>query len=394
MLKKIRHITPKKSSSRHTFTNLLVALSTTLILLFCLELGFRNYYKVWQFSNFTGVGQEYDAWRGNLSVTHHPWQTDPWLGWLPTSRVTTTISGGAPPQVTILEDGIRSNGQEFPSLKKDRPQRPLILAVGDSFTYGDQVADNQTWPAVLEGLSRTNVLNAGVFGYGVDQIFLRAVMLSEKYTPDILIFSFIPEDIFRCEFSISYGVRKPYFTINQEGEFLLKDSPVPAQTFSAQNTDCIRKILGYSFLVHHFMSRINPTYWYTGRQNLRADDRGEAKIPGGLIACLLLQKLADLAQTTPMKIIVLIQYSTFDEDVQLSLLTPVMKCLERSPAKTALYILDLKEALWNVRSRDKATYDSLFYGHMTYKGNQFVAEHLYHFMCEKQLLSCLDPSQN
>ena len=87
-------------------------------------------------------------------------------------------------KVTILEDGIRSNGEAAHAGTGD-----IILAVGDSFTFGDEVSDDETWPAKLEKISGKRVINGGVFGYGVDQIYLRMRTLARRYKPDIIIFS-------------------------------------------------------------------------------------------------------------------------------------------------------------------------------------------------------------
>jgi hypothetical protein len=38
--------------------------------------------------------------------------------------------------------------------------------VGDSFTFGDQVSADETWPACLEATLHRGVDNGGVFGYG------------------------------------------------------------------------------------------------------------------------------------------------------------------------------------------------------------------------------------
>ena len=43
------------------------------------------------------------------------------------------------------------------------------MAVGDSFTFGDEVNDGQTWPAQLQQLTGRRVINGGVSGYGFDQ---------------------------------------------------------------------------------------------------------------------------------------------------------------------------------------------------------------------------------
>ena len=49
-----------------------------------------------------------------------------------------------------------------------------ILAVGDSYTYGEEVGENDSWPAQLQRIKNQRVLNAGVSGYGFDQSVLRA----------------------------------------------------------------------------------------------------------------------------------------------------------------------------------------------------------------------------
>jgi lysophospholipase L1-like esterase len=59
-----------------------------------------------------------------------------------------------------------------------------ILAVGDSFVFGDQVSDGETWPAILEKRLNRRVVNGGVSNYGAAQAVLRAEQLlkAEPYT--------------------------------------------------------------------------------------------------------------------------------------------------------------------------------------------------------------------
>src|SRR2546430_12739713 len=56
-----------------------------------------------------------------------------------------------------------------------------ILAVGSSFTFGAEVADDQSWPAQLERLTGRPVDNAAVGGHALDQIVLR----SEEHTSEL-----------------------------------------------------------------------------------------------------------------------------------------------------------------------------------------------------------------
>ena len=62
-----------------------------------------------------------------------------------------------------------------------------ILAVGDSFTFGDQVSNDETWPSCLERKLNKKVANAGVFGYGAAQSILRAWKVTGEIKPNTVI---------------------------------------------------------------------------------------------------------------------------------------------------------------------------------------------------------------
>ena len=122
--------------------------------------------------------------------------------------------------VTIDADGLRENGRA-------RPSGTPILVLGDSFTFGDEVDDADTWPAQLEARLGRPVLNGGVFGYGLDQMVLRGEQLLDgaARASDVVILSVLPEDVLRCEFSYRYAW-KPYFAI-EGGRLALRNVPVP-----------------------------------------------------------------------------------------------------------------------------------------------------------------------
>jgi len=109
---------------------------------------------------------------------------DELLGYVPHEGFSAIMN--APPwhggKLTIRKDGFRSNGSEPPPLPAD------VLVVGDSFTFGDQVSDNETWPACLERKLGRGVDNGGVTGYGTAQALRRASLkLAEKsYTTVVL----------------------------------------------------------------------------------------------------------------------------------------------------------------------------------------------------------------
>jgi len=96
-------------------------------------------------------------------------------------------------EIHIDADGLRLTG------KAPASAGPLILAVGDSYTFGDEVGDHEAWPAQLQKLTGVRVLNAGVTGYGFDQTVLRTEQLAAKYKPSTILVGFIADDIRRTE---------------------------------------------------------------------------------------------------------------------------------------------------------------------------------------------------
>jgi lysophospholipase L1-like esterase len=90
---------------------------------------------------------------------HHPTR---WYTLLPNQEGYTY---GAPFRVD--DNGIRRSGNDG-----QRGSSRKVVALGDSFTFGLGVADDQTWPARLEQKLRGShsVINAGTIGYGAFQI--------------------------------------------------------------------------------------------------------------------------------------------------------------------------------------------------------------------------------
>lgn len=124
---------------------------------------------------------------------------------------------------TIDADGLRFSGERPASSDGS------ILTVGDSFTYGDEVRDEEAWPARLQSLTGRPVLNGGVSGYGLDQTILRAEQLTPVHGPSVIIVSFIADNILRTEMSRMWWRNKPWFTI-EDDQLVLKGVPVPNRT--------------------------------------------------------------------------------------------------------------------------------------------------------------------
>jgi hypothetical protein len=117
--------------------------------------------------------------------------------------------------------GLRGK-KDFPYIKDKTRLRILIL--GDSFTFGNEVSDAETYSYFLQQmLPHTEVINMGVHGYGHDQMLILFREEGVKYEPDIVILGFLPLDMPRNVLKFR-DFAKPRFL---GGELKLTGVPVP-----------------------------------------------------------------------------------------------------------------------------------------------------------------------
>jgi hypothetical protein len=139
---------------------------------------------------------------------------DELLGYVPREGFSATMNtaGWHGGKVTIRKDGFRSNGSEPPPLPAD------VLVVGDSFTFGYQVSDNETWPACLERKLGRGVDNGGVYGYGTAQALRRASLkLAEKSYTTLVLSTLVADDFERDRFNYRQGFPRPAVIHTENG---------------------------------------------------------------------------------------------------------------------------------------------------------------------------------
>ena len=107
------------------------------------------------------------------------------------------------------------------------PNKTRILILGDSYTFGEEVSDNETYSYYLQQLlPNTEVINLGIHGYGHDQMLIYLREEGIKYKPDIIILGFIHPDMKRNMVNFR-DYAKPKFKL-KGNRLKLTASPVPS----------------------------------------------------------------------------------------------------------------------------------------------------------------------
>ncbi|MCP3984496.1 MAG: hypothetical protein GY723_08900 [bacterium] len=114
--------------------------------------------------------------------------------------------------------------REYPLQRGDAAR---VVAVGDSFTFGQCAGDDETFPFAMEQtLVDTEVLNLGVMGYGQGQALLRLRRDGFPYRPDAVVFGFHGTDMRRNLLSFR-GYGKPRLRL-EDGRLEVENVPVPS----------------------------------------------------------------------------------------------------------------------------------------------------------------------
>ena len=120
-------------------------------------------------------------------------------------------------------DGIRGSTRFKPEPEAGVTR---IVALGDSFVYGTDVAPDENFAAILDARApETEVLNMGVPGYGIDQACLKYLHLGVTYQPHVVVLGIYVSDYERSSMAFT-TFAKPKFVETTQG-FVVTNQPVP-----------------------------------------------------------------------------------------------------------------------------------------------------------------------
>jgi hypothetical protein len=293
---------------------------------------------------------------------HHA-EFEPTLGWQPKPNYSSDTHN-------TLNYGIRRNFQET-ELRLGH-----VLAVGDSFTEGWEVDDDDSWPAYLELMSGTPIVNGGVGGYGTDQIIMRAERLLPIVRPQTLIVGFLSFDVFRTGHS-QFGAPKPWFTVDN-GNLIYHPPPTPEPEaepgLGTRVWRVARDVIGHSAAVDFIMARASQDLWYGNYRSgyVKADNDPVR------VTCLLLERLKKQTDAMGVRAMLFMQYyapAIMFEERPPEEARQVMDCA----AKTGFEVVDHFPSLKTLSAANPMAMREFYFNdgdtfrHMTSDGNEHAA---------------------
>jgi hypothetical protein len=292
---------------------------------------------------------------------------DELLGYVPREGFSASMNAaGWHGKLTIRKDGFRSNGSEPPPLPTD------VLVVGDSFTFGDRVSDNETWPACLERKLGRGVDNGGVDGYGTAQALRRASLTLAKKSYTTIVLSTLVEsrdgDFERDTLSFRTGFPKPavIHTKNGIGWSAVPDPHTPGTKFNPLHHEALYFVYERSEILASILDRFFP-------DNNIVGDRLTTVHPNAVdeneIVDWTLRKFSELEIKNKM---LLLQYSRLGLDT--TEVAEKRKLILGIANELSLKVIDTSGVLRNAKENELWYYGD---GHHTPLGNELVCSYLF-----------------
>ena len=289
------------------------------------------------------------------------------LGWINIPSTYIPDMYGSGKYVRTNARGFRNDDETEVTMPKGKFR---IICSGNSFTYGEGVANNRTWCHRISELNnRFETVNMGQPGYGVDQMFLRYLRDGIVLEHSIHIFAFVGDDLRRMALRSILEYGKPVLKLDHE--VLVADNvPVPrfrwwvsraVKRADLRSVDFAKRVFARLFTQKSDGPMIGPTII-------------ERVEPIASKVFQTVQRLSDEKNVVPVFVFLPAEYNIGKDTAWHSWVVATMDTLE-------LPFIDLTPALRSVPASRAATFfisESMTAGgHYTEAGNEWVAEKLY-----------------
>lgn len=290
-------------------------------------------------------------------------------------------------RVTLDQLGYRLNPNSWKI--NLRANKGPILAIGDSFTFGDEVSDDETWPHHLQAIQKVRVINGGVNSYGLDQIFLKLSRDLSLIKPKLVVLSTMSNTLKRTTVthkissSSCYTRGKPFFLKNG-GALSLRERDEREEK-KENRLKPIRSILGHSFILHTFFSNWFPRFWSCATPYENYPSHMITKQSFQEVSCLILEEIRKITRQNKAKLMVLGQAywsprkEKYERDQDLAIF---LNCAEKLDIPT----INIDSTLEEIYLTNYNQYQALFFpgGHMTNQGNILVAQKINRLLSDLQ----------
>ena len=337
-------------------------LFSLLFSLLVTELFFRLY-----FFGIDGAPFKVKNWvvQGLWDIGRSSLKLDYKLGWSPK---TGTFKKNTPPHtITIDKNNFRKNNpKESISITQE-----AILFSGDSFTFGDGVDDQNTFPSIFQSIKNNKVINGGVQAYGIDQMYLRSMDIIQNYKISDLFFCFIPDDINRCNYSTFHKIQKPYFIIEDDGTKLIQIDPKKFSDNLNFNYSLLHKVGGYSLVIHKIVGVFFPKFWFYNIQTVKKKEHPRGKEISIQLINILKQE-CDKRDINLFVVPLTHQRCPIDDKNNLQF---VLDSIEKE-----IIVINVFDRLEELRDENPELFSSYFLEdnyHFSFLGNKFVANYIY-----------------
>lgn len=166
--------------------------------------------------------------RSPLRAMRHHTRYDANLGWVSLPNLDIEDMYGSGSRLRTNARGFRGSEDFEPA---HRPGLRRIVCSGDSVTFGQGVADDQTFCSLFGALDPTlEPINMGQIGYGVDQAYLWYRQAADDLEVDLHILAFITHDILRMKFKEYMNRGRPVLVV-RDGKLELINVPIPEKGY-------------------------------------------------------------------------------------------------------------------------------------------------------------------
>ena len=171
---------------------------------------------------------------------------DATVGWKNAANIDTVPKDQG--RVRTNSQGMR-NDEDFPV--EPVPGKPRLMIVGDSYSFGFGVSNEETYAYELARLMPDwDVMNLAVSATGTDQHYLTYERQGEKFKPNIVLLGFYVLDYNRNPYSFR-DYAKPMYVPQADGSLQLTHVPVPKPEDLIEQYRSGQKTIGgwhYSYL--------------------------------------------------------------------------------------------------------------------------------------------------